>query len=482
MRIYRQAVAKFYNGYLSNRDDSYNLRAGDAMPIRPREGPEPSRSRAAVIAVVVGALGLFFAAAIRLMTRRNWRPRESAPATTGAGSAGSVFQPGPGRHAATEETPHRDDSPGLLFGCGALAFALVCGGLAIYGYDHLSQSYPPATLTIAATASTRSPSILQDLRLADASNGAKVRWQVEPGYVSQLTVTGPNSLGVAEVILPLPQTKCAAVARRLDASCIRGREVSVTSPATFTWSNPQVVGSTNGSQVVSTSLDIMPSIVKPGVAQVDVSTDTNERPSLCFSWPLSAANLTVRSGPGVLTSTFTGSGLPVGCATGLPILIGLSGKGLPPMFEFGGISTLWLQAWAPSGTLSGYAGKLELSPGGTTVLGVPEAVSLCSAKAACQSSISTSFQIAQAGQSQSLSLKSDGATSVITNDGQLVPSRWSRRTEIYGPILGGVITVAVVGPLGIFVQAFMNALRRLPGRSKRRKRTARLDKEPHHAP
>jgi hypothetical protein len=443
------------------------------MPVRLREGPEPSRSDAAIIAVLVGALGVAVALVIRLFAGSGGRRSAEPAGFPGAGVSPS--QPHSNQQPGPRLAPEADSSPRLAgwYGVGALAFALICAGIAILGYDHYSHSYPPARFTVSASSSTHNASLLGDLQLSATGNGAPVRWLVAGGYLTQLTVNGPDGLGTAEVVLPLPQSMCKAIASRLSGTCARGNVVSISSPATFAWSSPQQIGSTNGSQVTSSSLDITPSIIRPGVSQVDVSSNTNDRPSLCFSSPMESATLTLTSGPRSFSQHFAANGPQVECTAGIPVLIGLSGRGLPPEFEFGGISTLLLQAVSPAGTLDGYAGQLELSPGGTTVLGVPTNVAVCAARDACQDPIVSSFEIGSGGQTQKLSLQSRAATSVITNDGELVPSQWSRRTDIYGPLLGGFITVLVVGPLGMFVQAFMDATKRWQGPFKRRARRAK---------
>jgi hypothetical protein len=271
--------------------------------------------------------------------------------------------------------------------------------------------------------------------------------------------------------------------------------LTVPSPVTFDWSGPEEFGSTDGLKVVSASLDITQATARDGVLHMDVWATTKARPSFCFSSPQTANRLTVTSGPRSFTHLFSGDEPTVSCSPGQGLPPGVSVV-IPsaPAFFFAGISSFLLHAQASAVSLQGFVGQLELDPGGTTVSRGPSDVLVCSKKTACP--LGATLGIGQQG--PPLVVRSDSATSVITGDGQLVPSAWARETAIFVPLLGALVSAAVVVPLTAFMQAFIDALRNrrprpfrqvlknavknLSGLFRRRVRKAGKDKEVHHAP
>jgi hypothetical protein len=65
--------------------------------------------------------------------------------------------------------------------------------------------------------------------------------------------------------------------------------------------------------------------------------------------------------------------------------------------------------------------------------------------------------------SQTLTVTSPAAASVMTGDGELVPSEWARETVVFGPLLGGFVTALVVAPLGVALGVLTDTLKRWPG-------------------
>jgi hypothetical protein len=128
-----------------------------------------------------------------------------------------------------------------------------------------------------------------------------------------------------------------------------------------------------------------------------------------------------------------------------------------PTFQFGGISTLQLDAWAPTGVLYGFAGQIELNPGGTTVPGNP--ILLCSRTTTCPLHAVLDIEPS----SQALTVSSGAATSVVSNDGQLVPSVWAENSDVLIAAFGFVLTLLFVTPLTAAIQTLARALGRWLG-------------------
>ncbi len=377
-----------------------------------------------------------------------------------------------------------DDQPRWgWYGWLVLLFAGLFAGLSIFAYDGLSHWYRPVIL--AATTNNLSP--LANVTLGGGAIRSQAAW-TQQGFVRQLDVNGPGQ-GTAEVILPVPVSKCLVMAKQLGLSgCYPGGQLRISSPVTFAWSRPDLISS-SGVEQAPGGLDIAPSLARPAALGLTIAPMASNSPgppanppSECFENPYTAAAVT-------LTVTVIGNPKPYSdfqysgpdwrtvCAAGvsgagISVVVGL------PDFEFGGISTFALCASAPEGTVQGFAGQINLMPGPTTVLSDPTTVSL---QSRADEPLLASLDIGMNGQSpcapgqaagasptcvpalssDSLTVCTQAATGVLTNSGQLVPSEWTRDSPIIVPLFGGIVTALVVAPLGVSVQALMDALKRL---------------------
>ena len=387
--------------------------------------------------------------------------------------------------AATGSDDGRRSRPGL-YGWSALALAGLIAGASIFAYNWLNHLYPSVTLA----ASSGNLSVLQGLTLS-APRGSSVE-SAQQGVVQALMVTGPAQ-GTAEVTLPVPESQCHEMATVLNTSCTDGRELPIGNPVIFTWSKPQVVSSS--SLLASAGLDVIPSLAQAGALRVTITaTQASSPPSACFEAPYGGADLTVISGSrtfhypdrsssswqATCSAGISDAGITVRVALGN----GIQGNSMPPAFEFDGISTLAACASAPDGTVQGFAGQVNLDPGGTNIQGSPTTISLqadnpspfivsldigpnsqISAPPPCTPGQASESAACPAASSGSLAVCGGAATSVITSSGQHVPSEWARESAVWVPLLGGVVAAGVVAPLGVSVQALMDALKRLRWRS-----------------
>jgi hypothetical protein len=452
---------------------------------RPGEKPAAPGSRALTGVALIGVLGLVWL--VRLVATRLGSRQANSSSSPPAAAPSARLTPSPDTTLA-RPAPDPDSGRARSHRTGwlalVLASALAWGSFSVYHW--LRDAYPPADLT----ATTTSLGTLQPLSLeAPDGGGGSTSWQVMASFIGRLVVSGPET-GRTEIILPLPRSMCRKVAVGLGATCEAGGWVSVSSPATFAWSSPQLIDTTDDSKIPSTSIEIASSGTGPRSLSVTVLAQTRALPSLCFSSP---------SQPGTVTLTVTsGSHLPFHhqfagyntpgfapipqCADGLPVRVGSPGKGLPPEVDFEGISSLTLHAWAPTGKLQGFAGEIDLDPGGPTVLGSPTIVSLGSRQTM---PLETSVSINPG--SQSFVVHSTQATSVITSSGQLVPSYWSRNTDYLVPVLGGLVTV-LFNLFGVSTQVLVDAVNRRRGpvqwwrdRRARKQRRRSQEKEVRHA-
>jgi len=361
----------------------------------------------------------------------------------------------------------------LWYGFLLLAIAALAAGCSIFLYNWLNEWRWSVSMNVSASAQVNSV-LLPDLRLTGRNSSESVQWQVEAAYARQLTVTGAGQ-GTAEVILPLRRSQCSAIAAKLKTKCTSSGQLTLPSPVTFSWSRPMSVGTTNGGIDSASSLEIAQTVADPGAPQMTITPVMHARPSFCYDSPQQPVRLTITSGLNTFPYSFTGREPSASCA-GASIVAGLGGS-TPPVLQFSGLAGLHLWASAQAATMQGFAGQLALDSEQTRVIGPPENVIICSQSASCP--LTATIDIGQVSQfpngcplasvpdvgqaGQSLALCSSSASSVITKDGELVPSAWARQTDVFAPLLGALVTAAVVGPLTVFMQLLMDALRRWQG-------------------
>ena len=389
---------------------------------------------------------------------------------------------------STPQDPHEHSGDGepegggparpVWYGSALLAIAVIAAGCSIFLYNWLSQWR--WSVSVAATATAPANGVIPHTLLTGDA-GHPVRWSIGAAYIRQLTVTGAAQ-GTALVILPLPRAGCAAIAAQLHApSCTSAGQLTLPSPATFAWSG-LVLADTNGAMDSAASVEVAQDEVGRGQPDLEVVPTPPGNPTLCFASPQGAAvQLTVTSGSRPYRHVFTGREPAVPCDQAVSIRVGL-GSSAPPVLDLSGVAGLSFGATGRSATLQGFAGQLSLDPGATTVASGPEDVLVCDRSASCPVTVTLSVgqsspvgptcPLAPAsgtGQTgQVLTVCSAAARSVVTRDGQLVPSAWARQTDIFAPLLGGFVTACVIGPLTVFVQLLTDALKNWPGPKRRR--------------
>jgi hypothetical protein len=316
--------------------------------------------------------------------------------------------------------------------------------LSIFIYNQLSHWYRPVHLTVTSNG------LGTGQQVTLGSTGSAVQWSAV-GFVGQLTVVGAGQ-GAAEIMLPVPVSRCPAVTAKLGVAC-GGSGLLLPPSVEFSWSPPQLLST---GQEMASVLDITPS---PSGAHstpsVIVSLTTSNRPTLCLS-SVNRSTLTITVGQRHYMQVFSGF-MP---CDGVAAVMGSRGSN-PSSFEFDTIDGLTVDASSRTGTLQGFTSQITLTPGGTSVQGSGTAVSLRSAAAGL------SATLGDKPGSQSLTVTSTAAASVMTGAGELVPSEWARETVVFGPLLGGFVTALVVTPLGVSLGVLTDALKRWPGPRRR---------------
>jgi ketosteroid isomerase-like protein len=344
--------------------------------------------------------------------------------------------------AFREARPQTASSSGVL----ALILAMVGAFLAITAYNVLHDWRPPAE----ATVSTQSVTTLRHMTL----NGTpgSVRWTIETATVGGLGVSGASE-GTAVVLLPLPESACGELAAALGSECTSG-EIQIGTPVELAWSSPQQVSS-DGNWIAGASLDVAPLGAEPNTIGVALFSRTTSQPSLCFSSPGEEVRLIVTQGAQEWRHRFEGDEPAAACGSAIRLIVGSDGVGEPPTFELRSVDDLSLSARGPRANLQGLSGKIVTSPGGATAFASPAVLSL-----AADTSEPLAASLKLGAGVESLVMYSSTTTSALTEDGELIQSRWDRDPGIIVPLLGGFVGVFVVTPLGVAVQGLMATLRR----------------------
>jgi hypothetical protein len=431
------------------------------MPVTPSTGSStasrPGRRLGRPGTLVIAA-AIALVAALRVFALVNVSPSTATPSPADPPGPSDPAPAGDGKRPAPAEQPTGSDSPARprLYGMILLAIAMLFAIFWVFSYNVVNHWYWPVSVHAVSTDLTAT----QQVTLTPARARPDVSWSLDGGWARQLILVGSGS-GLAQVDLPLPRSSCAKLAGALNVTCAGGQLVMGT-PAFFTWSAPEQVQSPAGA-TTATKLYLSTTGASGGQPSVTLATRTVHTPALCFSSPGTAATLTISVGNRSKKIPVPG-GQAAGCG-GLSALAGVAGSGSPPAFELNDVSALNLGASrGAAAQLQGFAGSMTLTPGGTTIPG-PGDISI-------HGSTSVSAELAIAPGSKSLGVHDPAAGSVLTGNGQLVPSVWSRQAPILGPVLGGLVTLTVVTPLGVSVQLLMDRLKRWRGPTRRRRRHA----------
>jgi uncharacterized protein len=347
-----------------------------------------------------------------------------------------------------------------------LVVAMVAASIAVFAYNVLHDIRPG----VRVSASTQGAADVDHLTFSGASD--QVRWNMVDAVVRTLAVDAPEN-GHVEIVLPVPASACASVAAAGDGTCEEG-VARVVTPLRIAWGDPQTMASS--AAFPETGLDVTFSRSGDAVGLSLLATGS-ATPVLCFSPPSAPTDLSV-NGAGE-TFAFTFAQAPAGApCSGLHVVAGEAGSGpsQAPVMTLGDVTALSLQASGPRMTAQGFTGRLVLAPGGTQSFDSPTDLSMRAGHTGVQASLTV------AGDAQPLRLTSDGATSVIGGEQELVPSVWDRYSGIVLPLFGGFLSVFVIAPLAVVVQGATGLisgwsgprdaldwfLRRLPGRSRAR--------------
>lgn len=385
--------------------------------------------------------------------------------------------------AAIREGMAQDPPSWTSMGWSLLVVIVIGAGL-IVGYQAFQRWRPSVPLTLSADQTVTTRQITFD------GGNAPVRWRVTSADTGSLLVTGPDS-DTVEIDLPLPVSSCNQVATALGpaAQCAapssgQAPAVEFASPLSIAWTSPTpvellpppgtgtgyhqtpVLGVTvtspvaSGTMPAATPAAATPSTPSSSTGQQAMGTATgsamtfladqgSDRQRWCFDSPLSANRLQLQRGTNQTAYTFTGAEPDVECGTGLRLIVGTVGPGhQPPAITLQDVASARLEVISTEQDAQSVVGQVHLGPSGSTVLGTPTELIVHS-----KASAPVDAMLFQQAGSSTLSLTTPAATSVLTDNGNLVTSVWDRYQAFALPILlaiaGGLVPILLATMQGV---------------------------------
>ncbi len=327
----------------------------------------------------------------------------------------------------------------------AIAFTIAWCAWLFLGW--LLTSY----VALRVSAISTSPEALAHLSVGSPlSVGAQ--WHAQALTVRRITVL-PSTGGI-DLSLPIRANDCSSLATSGE-SCSGGILLNPALPLELSFSSPVTVDA-GSSRVVSFDLDQQaPTDGSGGVA---LAVESAGQPVALSVLATTPTVLVVRSGD-LASERLALHPRAGGLAPNERVHLQLqaSARRGPPETDLlvEGVTALdTLSASGTSGEATGFAGKVVLFTSGTKVIDPATTISL---SGSASSPIAVSFSL---GPTAALQMTSLRATSVMTDEGELLPSRWADRPQFWGPIvtaiMGTLVLELTVGQGGVALKGLLD--------------------------
>lgn len=270
--------------------------------------------------------------------------------------------------------------------------------------------------------------------LAFREPGGTARWEVKRAFVRAAHVLDPRSR--VSVSVPIGALKCEAIAEQLGADCLAGA-IELVPPVRVAWPTPaRLIG--RGSKVAGVTADVNRS--PRAVVSGGLVTRSHAPVQLCFTQPETPTRIRLEAGVRRAHARVPDSQRILNCEDSLSLQIIPARSGDMPVSTIGleRISDLSLLLSGPSANLQGIEGTLSLAELGRHVINAGAGVSIIADDG---SNVSAALSVR--GLSGSLDLRSASARSVVTAEGELVPTWWDRWHVWVIPGLGTYFTLLV---------------------------------------
>lgn len=285
--------------------------------------------------------------------------------------------------------------------------------------------------------------------------GSKGSWNLEHAVVEGASFE--HILGEVLVELPISSERCGELAQELKETCT-GRTITVAPPFEFRWSDPARL--TKGTEEVARlDLEIEMAREEASATRMTLVTSSQQAPNLCFSEPPSKIEVRMVDGDGDDASETVRPGTdPLLCEDGVQLrvrdmsgadpLVGPTGSNAQASsIVLASVSQLNFNSLGTNSDLDGLAGRLSFFNLDKHVFNSAAHVISNSAES---SPINTVITLGETG--GRLSMNSDEVRSVLTDDGELLPTVWERLPQPLLALYGSLVTALVLPALIAFLQ------------------------------
>jgi hypothetical protein len=348
------------------------------------------------------------------------------------------------RQPSSPRTPKPKLWRAVVRGLVQLLAGLAFAGLAWAFLTWLLTSH--VTLRVAAISSA--PESLTHLSV----DGPTTRWTAEGVMTDRITVLDPTAN--IEIALPIPIRRCLS----LFETCSDGAVSEINLPAEFSFSR-EVATQAEASRSIGFDMDRLPpagNAQQPGFALIS----TGGRVTLSFT--VSEATTLVISSAGVSLPPIElrprDGGLPDDRRIHVELVVGGAHAAPESALLMNDVTAIdGLKTRGASAELDGFAGKIVLFGSTTKLISPPTTVSLVGDGT---QEVESSFAIGSAA--AGVQLTSVRASSVKTDEGELLPSRWADRPQFWGPILtaimGALVLELTIGSLGDLIKGGLDKI------------------------
>lgn len=260
-----------------------------------------------------------------------------------------------------------------------------------------------------------------------AARGAvgDVSWHIQHGFAARLEISDASA--PVFVSLPAEPETCSGLATKLRGECSAGT-LSLVPPVVFDWSAPiRFTTLVPDSAPKYSRITLGVNSVDGALGSLDVLLSREGSPSICFTPPVDNATLVVTSGNGRSESiALTGAGAR---CDALRIAVSSNGSAELTSLVFVEVPEIELGISGPTLEVDSLSGKVSLADTTSRVLDPAQHIVFSTGA----DSIAAALSVSQIG--GRLSIGPSPAVSVLTDEGEMVPSRWVGMQQFALPIL-----------------------------------------------
>jgi len=283
-------------------------------------------------------------------------------------------------------------------------------------------------------------------------------WRLEPVTARRASVTDP--FGQVRFGLPIPRGECDQFAASLGATCAGGT-VSVQPPFELSWSEPaRITGSAEQASKLDLALEGA-SDDRPA-SSMSFVTVSQESPILCLSQSAEPTQMIMSDGERTVRTRVRPRLTPIGCQSGVVLSIGDGrSEDQSTAVVFDGVTEVDFESTGTSVDIDGLAGSLALVNIERQVFDNPAHVI---SAASSTEPVRTELVVGQV--ENQLTMGSGEVKSVLTDDGELLPTQWERLPQPLVALFGSLATALVLPAVIAFMQMGRDRLllgRRHPG-------------------